>query len=628
MSFIQELFTSRNNGAAAADFVGKQGRIWWDPVTNRFYYSDGITVGGIPIGAGDEPAYGELATETYEPIAGQNEFTLLHTPVGQVTGSINGATIVAAALIETGALITYDSTLNGDYVILEGDLVTFTYLYGTVGPSSLGNLGDVTLTEPQNGQFLMYNGTLNQWVAGNPGRDLQSGIQNGTSRARIFEPDADIKFTVAGMTDVMVVGTKGIDLTDAGYRVNGYLAVNGPSLQIENRNSAIDYDMCDRPIDVIYNQPVPADIQTIVEYNRLCWDTVSKFNPTANPITIGGVAISPWSWRPMVDGYYSVTARLTLDDPSTPIGSAGTKLVSEEFLAKAAQTVFNIQSVPKGAVVFVINGATIPVTAYTIDSKTITYIPASNSDYIILKDDEISINYITGGTQTLVLNSKSIVAAAGQTDFTLPTEPTGVVMVSMNGATLPSHVMLIDGTSAVYSSAANDGYIIREGDVISFNYFVGSSGNKTLTSESFHIRPGESTFNLSEYPSGKVIASLNGAILPPRATQVSRKTVIYSAQENDGYVPRTDDVITFTYIGIETRFGSEDWAVLSIAVNGVIVSSGCKSMWINKTIDVQVDTQLLLTPTDNISILVLQHTDQQLRVLESMLSATMIRGIE
>jgi sRNA-binding regulator protein Hfq len=50
MSFIQNLFTSRDNNANAATFVGQQDRIWWNPDTNAFYYSDGNTAGGIPIG--------------------------------------------------------------------------------------------------------------------------------------------------------------------------------------------------------------------------------------------------------------------------------------------------------------------------------------------------------------------------------------------------------------------------------------------------------------------------------------------------------------------------------------------------------------------------------------------------
>jgi hypothetical protein len=52
MSFIQNLFTSRDNNANAETYVGQQDRIWWDPTTNAFYYSDGNTAGGVLITGG------------------------------------------------------------------------------------------------------------------------------------------------------------------------------------------------------------------------------------------------------------------------------------------------------------------------------------------------------------------------------------------------------------------------------------------------------------------------------------------------------------------------------------------------------------------------------------------------
>ena len=52
MSFIQQFFTSRDNNANAATFVGQEGRLWWDPITNQIYSSDGNTPGGIPLSGG------------------------------------------------------------------------------------------------------------------------------------------------------------------------------------------------------------------------------------------------------------------------------------------------------------------------------------------------------------------------------------------------------------------------------------------------------------------------------------------------------------------------------------------------------------------------------------------------
>lgn len=66
MSFIQNLFTSRDNNSNSATYVGQQDRLWWDPVTNRFYYSDGVTPGGFPIGAGGNVTTDRLINGAYE----------------------------------------------------------------------------------------------------------------------------------------------------------------------------------------------------------------------------------------------------------------------------------------------------------------------------------------------------------------------------------------------------------------------------------------------------------------------------------------------------------------------------------------------------------------------------------
>jgi len=50
--YIQNFFTSRDNNANASTYVGQEGRLWWDPLSNKIYYSDGSTPGGIPITGG------------------------------------------------------------------------------------------------------------------------------------------------------------------------------------------------------------------------------------------------------------------------------------------------------------------------------------------------------------------------------------------------------------------------------------------------------------------------------------------------------------------------------------------------------------------------------------------------
>lgn len=51
-SWIQNLFTSRDNKAVSATYVGQEGRLWYDPVTNTLRVSDGITPGGLLVAGG------------------------------------------------------------------------------------------------------------------------------------------------------------------------------------------------------------------------------------------------------------------------------------------------------------------------------------------------------------------------------------------------------------------------------------------------------------------------------------------------------------------------------------------------------------------------------------------------
>jgi hypothetical protein len=52
MSSIQNFFTSRDNNANASTYVGQLDRLWYDPVTNTIYVSDGSTPGGIAVSGG------------------------------------------------------------------------------------------------------------------------------------------------------------------------------------------------------------------------------------------------------------------------------------------------------------------------------------------------------------------------------------------------------------------------------------------------------------------------------------------------------------------------------------------------------------------------------------------------
>jgi hypothetical protein len=73
---IQNFFTSRDNNANSASYVGQTDRLWWDPTTNAIYRSDGNTAGGIPINLG-------------------SGLTTSFNAINANSGNINGELIVA-----------------------------------------------------------------------------------------------------------------------------------------------------------------------------------------------------------------------------------------------------------------------------------------------------------------------------------------------------------------------------------------------------------------------------------------------------------------------------------------------------------------------------------------------------
>lgn len=111
MSFIQNLFTSRDNNANASTYVGQQGRIWWDPLTNSLYYSDGSTPGGIPVGSGGNPFNQVLNTNSNVTF---NNLTL--------TGNLNLSNTTTANL---GNFTISDQTLAGTIAARNVNIETY-----------------------------------------------------------------------------------------------------------------------------------------------------------------------------------------------------------------------------------------------------------------------------------------------------------------------------------------------------------------------------------------------------------------------------------------------------------------------------------------------------------------------
>jgi hypothetical protein len=78
---------------------------------------------------------------------------------------------------------------------------------------------------------------------------------------------------------------------------------------------------------------------------------------------------------------------------STDLAKAGGIANCDEFLATASQTSFTLASTPLNKTIMYINGVRLPKAAYTISGTTVTYVSASNDNYVINLNDRINFDY-------------------------------------------------------------------------------------------------------------------------------------------------------------------------------------------------------------------------------------------
>ncbi|CAB4138094.1 hypothetical protein UFOVP328_287 [uncultured Caudovirales phage] len=132
MSFIQNLFTSRDNNANGASYIGQEGRLWWNPDTNSLYYSDGTTPGGIPVGAGGNPFNQILNTTSSVTFANINITDTANLTNLNVSGNVNFAT---TGNIGLGNFVINDQTMSGT---IEGQDINYTTVNGNANLNVLG----------------------------------------------------------------------------------------------------------------------------------------------------------------------------------------------------------------------------------------------------------------------------------------------------------------------------------------------------------------------------------------------------------------------------------------------------------------------------------------------------------
>jgi hypothetical protein len=248
MSFIQNLFTSRDNNANGASYVGQQDRIWWNPDNNAFYYSDGNTAGGIPIGTatGNGIPIGPLNSVQFNAGGGQfggtSNFVIAGTGISVVGNIATGAVLTNNYLLANGDSIFTNATFTGN-VNLGNLVITDQTIYGKNLNANIGLSpeGDGWVVVPKidiSGMTVANTGTAVQFDT-DAGIDLQFGPGTGGNilTAGTIKPTGN---NLAGLgaigsryTDLWL-GSGNINLIDQTLNQNQQIYANNGNLILGN----------------------------------------------------------------------------------------------------------------------------------------------------------------------------------------------------------------------------------------------------------------------------------------------------------------------------------------------------------------------------------------------------------
>ena len=205
-------------------FTGEDGNIFFDIDTGSFFLSDGVTPGGIPLGAG-----GSGVTTTDQLVEGVTNLFYTDDRVINVFNQevVNAGYITLSSLSASGDL-NYDNTtgtfsvttyssadFDADFSIKTADDLSEGILNQYYSDSkvddrlsvlSIDSLGDVSLTSETDNDVLMYNSNTNSFV--NTSINLYGGVAN---QVLVKKSDTDYDYVWEDMILQQPIYTKLID---------------------------------------------------------------------------------------------------------------------------------------------------------------------------------------------------------------------------------------------------------------------------------------------------------------------------------------------------------------------------------------------------------------------------------
>jgi hypothetical protein len=340
MSYIQNLYTSRDNNAQGNTFVGQEGRLWWNPDTNAFYYSDGNTVGGLSVGIGD--------------IANANIDNLTVNTIGTDNSSAvefrtdvyfsQGATIDLGADVLGSMTVTGDLTITGNIspasnVKIGGIVAGPGVVIGNTGiltidsanlPVSFGNFfannNILTMVNVDENMILETSGNAEIQLVGNVGfyKTNGGGVPDPADRYFFAKEDGQIFFYISDEDPleaaIDIVGTTSGNVIPPG--------ITGAMLQVTGQANIpcrIYYDGVNNYVSWVarrYNGNVAAPTQV------LSGEDVLRINATAaTDAGVGNVAMAQISISSL-ENQTTTAQGSQITFTVTPVGSAATSRVN------------------------------------------------------------------------------------------------------------------------------------------------------------------------------------------------------------------------------------------------------------------------------------------------------------
>jgi len=201
---IQEFFTSRNNGIDdPAEFVGKEGRLWYDPDTNTIKVYDG-NEGGQTVGGGGggngSPGGTNRAVQFNDggSFGGRTSFTYNKLTDTLTIGTISANTISASGSV-TGNNITSNGSAN-----ITGNLTANNITSNNALGANTANIGNLTVTGNANVGGIL---TDNYYYANGSPVDFQGAAGSNTYVQFNSNGDfgASANFTFNSSTNILTV---------------------------------------------------------------------------------------------------------------------------------------------------------------------------------------------------------------------------------------------------------------------------------------------------------------------------------------------------------------------------------------------------------------------------------------